>query len=88
MAIRILTAVTLVNIIVGGPDIMLFWGETGRHAAAETRADAAEQQLDERNREIGELRAIIADLQERVATQEQRASRHTRPRRRLRNNGQ
>ena len=85
MAIRILTAVTLVNIIVGGPDIILFWGETGRRAAAETRA---EQQLDERNREIGELRAIIADLQERVATQEQRASRHTRPRRRLRNNGQ
>ena len=83
MAIRILTAVTLVNIIVGGPDIMLFWGETGRRAAAETRAksDAAEQQLDERNREIGEL-------QERVATQEQRASRRTRPRRRLRNNGQ
>ena len=93
MMIRIMTAIMLANGIVGGPDIMIFWRESGRRMVAEMERDAAQherdaaqQKLGERDREIGELRTLIADLQDRVAAQERRPTRRAR-RRRLRNNG-
>lgn len=96
LAVRILTAMALASAIVGGPDIMLFWQELGRRIAAEEKADAAEQRADAAEekagaavkesyawrQEVDELRAMIEQMQNR------RASRRSRPRRRLRNNGQ
>lgn len=92
LMIRIMTAMVLANAIVGGPDIMLYWRESGRRIAAEderdaavSERDAAQQKLAERDHEISELCSLIAELQERVAAQERRPIR--RSRRRLRNNG-
>ena len=54
LAIRILTAMGLASAIIGGPDIMLYWQESGRRIAAEKERDAerdariaAEQERDE-----------------------------------------
>ena len=41
LAIRILTAIVLANAIVGGPDIMIFWRESGRRITAEEERDIA-----------------------------------------------
>ena len=41
LAIRILTAMALASAIVGGPDIMLYWQESGRRIAAEQEREAA-----------------------------------------------
>ncbi len=91
LAIRILTAMTLVSAIVGGPDIMLYWQESGRRIAAEQRLEATEQERDEaqaklaeRDRQIDELRARI----QRLETEQSSRQRHRRSRRRLRNNDQ
>ena len=85
LAIRVLTGMALANAIVGGPDIMLYWQESGRRIRAEEERDNAQRKLVERDHEISELRSLIAELQERVSAQEQRPIR--RSRRRLRNNG-
>ena len=64
LAIRILTAMTLVSAIVGGPDIMLYWQESGRRIAAEQERDgriAAEKKVET------ERDARIAAEQERDA---------------------
>ena len=41
LAIRILTGMALASAIIGGPDIMLYWQESGRRIAAEDERDAA-----------------------------------------------
>lgn len=69
LAIRILTAMTLVSAIVGGPDIMLYWQESGRRIAAEQERDAAEQELDEER----DAR-IAAEVRLQAATQERDAA--------------
>ncbi|MDE2788393.1 MAG: hypothetical protein OXL37_17280 [Chloroflexota bacterium] len=85
LAIRILTAMTLVSAIVGGPDIMLYWQESGRRIAAEQRLEAAEQERDEvqaklaeRDRQIDELHARI----QRLEAEQSSRQRHRRSRRR------
>ena len=94
LAIRILTTVALANAIVGGPDIMLYWQESGRRIKAEDERDAAVenaktvtkerdvavQERDSLREEIHELRVMVEQLQNR------RSARRSR-RRRLRNNG-
>lgn len=40
LMIRIMTAMVLANAIVGGPDIMLYWRESGRRIDAEEERDA------------------------------------------------
>ena len=68
LAIRILTAMTLVSAIVGGPDIMLYWQESGRRIAAEQERDAAEQERDEeRDARIAAEVSLQAATQERDA---------------------
>ena len=92
LMIRMMTAIMLANGIVGGPDIMLFWRESGRRISAEERLEVATQERDEaqarlaeRDRKIDELHARIQRLEaEQPSRQRQRRSR----RRRLRNNGQ
>ena len=92
LAIRILTAMALASAIVGGPDIMLYWQESGRRIKAEEERDAAIQERDqawasaaqvqkEMQEQLIELRAQVAELQSQRAAQRSR-------RRRLRNNGQ
>ena len=94
LTIRILTAVALASAIVGGPDIMLYWQESGRRIKAEDERDAAVenaktvtkerdvavQERDSLREEIHELRVMVEQLQNR------RSARRSR-RRRLRNNG-
>jgi hypothetical protein len=41
LAIRVLTGMVLANAIVGGPDIMIFWRESGRRVTAELERDTA-----------------------------------------------
>ena len=41
LAIRILTGMALASAIVGGPDIMLYWQESGHRIKAEDERDAA-----------------------------------------------
>ena len=101
LAIRIMTAMGLASAIVGGPDIMLYWQESGRRIAAEQERDAvvkereaAEQERDaaERERDAAVKRADTLEqrLDELIAEVEQlrtgRSPRRSR-RRRLRNNG-
>ncbi len=47
LAIRILTAMGLANALVGGPDIMLYWQESGRRIKAEEALDEAVKERDE-----------------------------------------
>ena len=71
----------LANGLVGGPDGMLYWKESGRRIEAERERDAAVQERDALREEIRELRAMVEQLQN------ERGGRVAR-RRRLRNNGQ
>jgi hypothetical protein len=94
LMIRMMTAIMLANAIVGGPDIMLFWRESGLRMSAEERLGVADQerdvavkQLAEREQEINELRILVGELQERMEAQEQRPTRRHR-RRHLRSNCQ
>lgn len=68
LAIRILTAVALASAIVGGPDIMLYWQESGRRIAAEQERDAVVKERDTlaKEREVADKRADSAE-QEREA---------------------
>ena len=102
LAIRILTAMALASAIVGGPDIMLYWQESGRRIAAEEERDAAVEKADAtaKERDAAAKRADAAE-EERDAwrqeanelramieqLQDGRAARRSR-RRRLRSNGQ
>ena len=102
LAIRILTGMALASAIVGGPDIMLYWQESGRRIEAEEERDAALKNRDDalKNQDAAAARADAAEqdrdsLREEVrelrATVEQlqneRGARRSR-RRRLRSNGQ
>ena len=91
LAMRILTALALVSVILGGPDIMLYWLESGRRMKVEDERDAAVKERDravenaaivqrQLQEQIDELRSQIDELQSR------RRSRQGR-RRRLRDNG-
>lgn len=46
LAIRILTGMALASAIIGGPDIMLYWQESGRRIAAEDERDAVAVERD------------------------------------------
>lgn len=46
LAIRILTGMALASAIVGGPDIMLYWQESGHRIKAEDERDAAQRERD------------------------------------------
>ena len=56
LMMRMLGAMMLANCLVGGPDGMLYWKESGRRIAAEKERDALRE-------EIRELRAMIEQLQ-------------------------
>ncbi len=88
LMMRMLGAMMLANGLVGGPDGMLYWKESGRRIEAERERDAvakerdaAVQERDALREEIRELRAMVEQLQN------ERGGRVAR-RRRLRNNGQ
>ena len=65
LAIRILTAMGLASAIVGGPDIMLYWQESGRRIKAEEERDAAVQERDTavRERDTAVANAAVAQKQ-------------------------
>ena len=101
LAIRILTAMALASAIVGGPDIMLYWQESGRRIAAEEERDAAEQKVEterdariaaeqERDAAVANMAAMtqrVDELSAQVAQlRNERMSRRSR-RRRLRRSG-
>ena len=46
LAIRILTAMGLASAIIGGPDIMLYWQESGRRIKAEEERDTVAKERD------------------------------------------
>ena len=98
--IRMMTAIMLANGIVGGPDIVLFWRESGRRISAEERLETATRERDaerasritaeqERDAAVANVAAMTQRLDELSAQVEQlqndQAAR--RSRRRLRNNG-
>ena len=101
LVIRILTAMALASAIVGGPDIMLYWQESGRRIAAEEERDAerdariaAEQERDAaeqaRDAAVANVAAMVQRVDELSAQvaqlQNDRTSRRSR-RRYLRRNG-
>ncbi len=66
LAIRILTAMTLVSAIVGGPDIMLYWQESGRRIAAEQERD------EERDGRIAAEKKVETERDARIAAEQER----------------
>ena len=74
MMIRIMTAIMLANGIVGGPDIMLFWRESGRRMVAETERDVAQQKLAERNQEISERDREILERNREISERDREIS--------------
>ena len=101
LAIRILTGMALASAIIGGPDIMLYWQESGQRIKAEDERDAAAKRADtaEQERDAVAKRATDAEqerdamreeLQELRVMVEQLQNRHSgrrSRRRRLRSNG-
>ena len=80
LMIRIMTAMLLANGIVGGPDIMLYWRESGRRIEAERKQVEAERKLDEERKlrdkaekERDEAVALIRRLEEQLAQERQRS---------------
>ena len=67
LAIRILTGMALASAIVGGPDIMLYWQESGRRIAAEERADAAEEKAGTATKERDAAQEKVSAAQEKVS---------------------
>ena len=65
LAIRILTAMTLVSAIAGGPDIMLYWQKSGRRIAAEeerdTEQDGRISAVQERDTAAANVAAICSE---------------------------
>ena len=95
LAIRILTGMALASAIVGGPDIMLYWQESGQRIKAEDerdaatkRADTAEQERDAAIKERDAIRDELRELRVMVEQMQTRRSASRSRRRRLRNNGQ
>ena len=68
LAIRVLTGMALASAIVGGPDIMLYWQESGRRIAAEDERDATAKERDaatkERDATAKELAAAVKKADE------------------------
>ena len=80
LMIRIMTAMLLANGIVGGPDIMLYWRESGRRIEAERKQVEAERKLDEERKlrdkaekERDEAVALTRRLEEQLAQERQRS---------------
>ena len=80
LMIRIMTAMLLANGIVGGPDVMLYWRESGRRIEAERKQVEAERKLDEERQLLAEARkerdeavALIRRLEEQLAQERQRS---------------
>ncbi len=80
LMIRIMTAVLLANGIVGGPDVMLYWRESGRRIEAERKLDEerkllaeARKERDESKKERDEAVALIQRLEEQLAQERQRS---------------
>ncbi len=71
--IRIMTAVLLANGIVGGPDVMLYWRESGRRIEAERKLDEERKLLAEARKERDEAVALIRRLEEQLAQERQRS---------------
>ena len=63
LAIRILTGMALASAIIGGPDIMLYWQESGQRIKAEDERDAAAKRADtaEQERDAVAKRATDAE---------------------------
>ena len=80
LMIRIMTAMLLANGIVGGPDVMLYWRESGRRIEAERKQVEAERKLDEERKLLAEARkerdeavALTRRLEEQLAQERQRS---------------
>ena len=73
LMIRIMTAVLLANGIVGGPDVMLYWRESGRRIEAERKLDEERKLLAEARKERDEAVALIRRLEEQLAQERQRS---------------
>lgn len=101
LAIRILTGMALASAIIGGPDIMLYWQESGQRIKAEDERDAAVEKAEttakerdaavkERDAAVKERDSIRDELRElRLMVEQLQTRRSTRRsrRRRLRSNG-
>ena len=65
LMIRVMTAMVLANAIVGGPDIMLYWRESGRRIEAEEERDAVAKERDsvavERDAVVVERDAVVVE---------------------------
>ena len=73
LMIRIMTAMLLANGIVGGPDIMLYWGESGRRIEAERKLGEERKLRDKAEKERDEAVALIRRLEEQLAQERQRS---------------
>ena len=60
--IRIMTAILLANGIVGGPDIMLYWRESGRRIEAERKLGEERKLRDKAEKERDEAVALIPSV--------------------------
>ncbi len=74
MMLRIMTAIMLANGIVGGPDIMIFWRESGRRVAAEMERDAVRQELAERNEELSKRNQELSKRNQELSRRDQELS--------------
>ncbi len=62
LMIRIMTAILLANGIVGGPDIMLYWRESGRRIEAERKLGEERKLRDKAEKERDEAVALIPSV--------------------------
>ena len=62
LMIRIMTAILLANGIVGGPDIMLYWRESGRRIEAERKLGEERKLRDKAEKERDEAVALISSV--------------------------
>ena len=75
LMVRMLGAMLLVNGLVGGPDTMMYWKESGRRIEAEKERDAAvarsEKVVQERNEAEAKAAQERAGLEKQVAERDQ-----------------
>ena len=81
LLMRILGAMLLANGLVGGPDTMMYWKESGRRIKAEEERDEARKELD---KERDQLAKVTAERDELRAEQDERSRLRRARRRRLR----
>ena len=62
LMIRMMTAILLANGIVGGPDIMLYWRESGRRIEAERKLGEERKLRDKAEKERDEAVALIPSV--------------------------